>query len=589
MSSETETLRTDPEALLAELRAAGGRVKNRQAIHCPFHEDQHPSAGVYADEKAVWRFKCHAAGCGFHGDLYDVRAKAQGRPVEDVLKEASGRTAPMSPPSRIWTVEDFEGTFGERHEATYSYTDPNTKAVDLLVFRARGRDGRKKFWQARPVPGGIVLEAPPDPKPVYNRTRVRLADTVVVVEGEGCVHALADIGIVATTAPGGAGKAAHADWSPLAGKRAYLWPDNDPPDKKGVWGGIEHMRQVGAILETLDPPARLLWIDPDKLGLPPKGDVVDFLDPLGNITAQEKREAVEAVLQDAVPMGAAAEVGELVEDTISGERRAIVWPWDKVGRLTKALLPGTVTVLCGDAGTTKSLFLLEAAAYWHRQQIKLALFELEEGREYHAHRALAQAAGNAGLLDDEWVVQHPTEAREACAAHADFLDSFGRCIRAAPDEQVSLPQLAEWVERQAARGCEIIAIDPVTAAEATEQPWVADLAFLMRVKTAVKATGARLILVTHPKKGRKTAVGLDELAGGAAYARLTQTVLWIEVHRPPKQRLVKTSLGDTEYDVNRVLRLTKTRNGKGAGLRLAFDFDNETLRFRELGVIQREK
>ena len=85
--------------------------------------------------------------------------------------------------------------------------------------------------------------------------------------------------------------------------------------------------------------------------------------------------------------------------------------------------------------------------------------------------------------------------------------------------------MGEWVEDRVSEGCGLICIDPITAVEANAKPWVADLKFLIRAKTAVRRTGARLILVTHPKKGRKGAIGMEELAGGGAYSRFSHTVL----------------------------------------------------------------
>ena len=89
MNTQTEMLRRDQAALLAELEAAGAVVKGK-AIRCPFHDDKHPSASIHQGKDGVERFVCHAGSCGFSGDIFDVRARAQGRPVAEVLKEAGG-------------------------------------------------------------------------------------------------------------------------------------------------------------------------------------------------------------------------------------------------------------------------------------------------------------------------------------------------------------------------------------------------------------------------------------------------------------------------------------------------------------------
>ena len=57
------------------------------------------------------------------------------------------------------------------------------------------------------------------------------------------------------------------------------------------------------------------------------------------------------------------------------------------------------------------------------------------------------------------------------------------------------------------------------------------------------------MLVTHPRKGRKGAVGLDELAGSTAYARFTQSVLWLEYLPIPKSVTVSTTFGRTTAQV----------------------------------------
>ncbi len=586
--TDLRDFQTDQAALVAELAAAGASISNPKLFCCPFHDDAHPSAGVYRAEDGIWRVKCQSGGCGFCGDIFDVRAKRLGVALDEVLKavgqpKAKPKSAPAEKP-RIWTIEEYERRLNGTHEATYPYTDPDTGKLDMVIFRHCKPGERKRFTQATPVDGGIILKAPPAPRPIYNRTRVRSSDVVIVCEGEKCVHALQSLGYVATTTPGGAGKAAHADLSPLANKTTYLWPDNDPPGKDGVSAGEAHMRDVECILRTLDPAPRLFWIDPTALGLPPKGDAADLLEMHGG-DVRVAKVAVADILRDARPMTVSSGVLELIEQTISGKRSALAWPWPTLTRLSRALLPGTVTILAGDPGSSKSLLLLEAAWFWHSRGIKVALFELEEEREYHLHRALVQMDDNALLADDDWVKANPEQAREAYLRHADVLDAFGACIYTPRRGCVTLDELSEWVRQRVAAGAEIIGIDPITAAEASDKPWVADNRFLMAAKDAIGQSGARLVLVTHPKKGRKNAVGMEELAGGAAYSRLPQTALWLERLAPAKSMSVRTNLGDSTYSVDRVLRIIKARNGVGAGVRIGCSFNKNTLRLREYGPI----
>jgi len=569
--------RQDQVALLAEVTAAGGTVHGPNRIRCPFHDDQHPSAGVYEGGDKAWRFKCH--GCGFNGDLYDVRAKWTNRPVEEILREKSGR--PSRKPKRIYpSLEALAESAPGKVEAQYLYTDPDTGRIDLIVLRWLGQDGKKQFLQASKNGSGYYLGAEKGPKPLYNRTRVRQSQEVVVVEGEKCVHVLHAIGIVATTSPGGAKAPDKADWSPLAGKRVYLWPDNDE-------NGLAYTRTIGKLLERLEPAPEVYRIEPGMLELGDKEDVVDYLATLDLQDKAGQSAAVRAVLQDAIPAGPASRLSQRIEAIASGKMREISWPWRLVTELTHALLPGTVTVICGDPGNGKTFWLYQCAFYWQSLGHKIAVYEMEDDKEYHLHRALAQLEGRSYLTDYDWIKAHADEARESNRRQRPFMDALARSMYECPERQLALPELAVWVEQRAKEGVELICIDPITAAAGSAKPWIDDLQFLMRAKTAIREHGSRLVLVTHPRKGRKGAVGMEELAGGFAYARFTHCVLWIEKHVPPKTSRARTRSGllPDEVQHSRTVNICKARNGTGSGLQLVYEFVPGNLRFEEYGIL----
>jgi KaiC/GvpD/RAD55 family RecA-like ATPase len=587
MTQVEQVIRFDREALVEELTLAGGEVRG-SAVRCPFHDDRSASGSIHQGEDGVWRFSCHGGSCNVSGDVYDIRALRTGRTTAEILKfsptvnqgPSREKHGPAATSKKVWkSLSELEAIL-PKIERRFEYTDGGQ--ADLIVYRCIGGDGKKTFRQVHPVDGGFAMEAPMKPWPIYNRQRVRAADVVIVCEGEKCVHSLHDVGIVATTSPCGAGKASYADWTLLAGKTVYLWPDHDDAGRK-------HMRDVAKILENLDSAPHVYQIDPEGLNLPDKGDVVDYLENLGPASPELKWQAVQDVLSDARTLGPSGEVQSLFQNILSGQYTAIDWPWPWMTRLTKALLPGTVTIICGDPGASKSFMLLQAAAYWQKQGIKVAVFELEEDRAYHLRRALAQESGSSRLFDDDWLRSNVDEIEEIFGHYQKWMDEFGRCIYEAPDKQMSLTDLAEWTKQRAKAGCRIIAIDPVTAAESDEKPWVSDLKFMMAVKTMAREYGVSVILVTHPKKGRKTAVGMDELAGGAAYQRFAQTIIWLEHHRTPKSVTVKSPVGGTmPIEINRTIHLAKTRNGVGHGVGLACQFNGSSLKFEEKGIIEKD-
>lgn len=570
-------IQLDESAIKSMLARAGVDYWYGKNCRCPFHDDKHPSAGIFVGDDKIIRFKCLA--CGIFGDVFDIQSRVEHRPVVDLIREYKKSTMPGDAPPRLFdSIEAITATIPGKLEGLYKYTNPDTGNIDLAVWRYIPRAGEKKcFCQASPRDGkwakcGIRIN------PLYNRTRVRQSDKIVVVEGEKKVHALYKVGITATTAPGGANSVEKADWTPLAGKEVWLWPDNDST-------GIAAMDRVKSILESLDNKPKLYMINPSTLGLTEKGDVVDFLDTLSDCSVEAQRAAIEDVLADAMPATPASEVEKLVEDTISGVRRNIPYPWTCLTKLAKAMYPKTVTALCGDPGSKKSFMLLEAMLHWHQIGVKVALYELEEDRAYHLHRALAVLAGNAEMTNDEWVRNHPDECRAALVEHKATLDSFGSRIDDAPDAQKTLADLTEWVRYKAESGCEIIGIDPVTAAATEQRPWEADLKFVMDIKTIARKHGCRVIIVLHPKKNRTGKPNISEMAGGTAYERFPQTVLWITGMHPPEQIVAENASGTVHAEANTLLHIGKARNGHGSGLRIGYTFRKDTLSFQEHGVL----
>ncbi|ARN57704.1 AAA family ATPase [Sedimentisphaera salicampi] len=576
----------DRTALAAELEAAGAQLKGDSCC-CPFHEDKHPSAGIYQNEAGFWMYKCHS--CGFCGSVWDVEAKGRGETAPELIKAAqrnsgaanSSKNGRMGKGVKIFPdIESLKAACPGTIEAVYKYTCPETRRIEMVVIRSQTQQG-KTFRQARPAAqGGFELKAPPKPWPLYNRTRIRQADSVIVVEGEKCVHKLTEHGYIATTSPGGAGKAALADWQPLAGKNIILWPDADQQGRK-------HAEQVAEILAKLEPAPRISKIEPLMLDIEGKGDVCDYLEMAVNRCKASPAEALQHAVQFAEPEGVSSGVLKRIEDTISGKIEAIRWPFDLLSRLTNSLIPGTVTLLCGSPGASKSFVLLQALSYWIQSGVKACVYELEEDREFHLMRALAQLSELPQLTNPEWIKDNGELAREAYESGSEALEAIGRQLWTSPQLQLTLQQLAAWTQERAKAGFRIITIDPVTAAAQASKPWIEDAAFMQRIKAAATDFGCSVVLVTHPAK-TVSLPDLNQLAGGAAYGRFAQTAFWLEAHEPKESRII-TGCGGAEYQHNRTMHIIKARNGKGHGLEFACDFDSETLSLKEIGIISKKK
>ena len=136
--------------------------------------------------------------------------------------------------------------------AKWDYLDAAGQLL-ACVYRYDTPDGKQyRPWDARA--GAMRM---PDPRPLYNLPAVVASATVVLVEGEKCADALMQLGIVATTAMGGAATAIDkTDWSPLAGKAVTIWPDNDEAGAKYASAVTPTLHKIGAQLRQVVIPSK---------------------------------------------------------------------------------------------------------------------------------------------------------------------------------------------------------------------------------------------------------------------------------------------------------------------------------------------
>jgi hypothetical protein len=218
------------------------------AARCPAHEDDRASLSVSVGKDGCVLLKCHA-GCG----------------VDAVLDALGLKIADLFPP--------HEGNGRPRIVAEYDYRDQSGHLLFQTVryvpkdFRQRRPDGKGGWaWNLDGVPRVLyrlpeLLVAPPE-QPAF------------IVVGEKDVDRLCGLGLVATCSPMGAGKGKwrrgiHTE--PLQGRIVYVIPDNDDP-------GRQHAAAVLASLQCVARSAVLVELP----GLPPKGDVSDWLNVNGD-------------------------------------------------------------------------------------------------------------------------------------------------------------------------------------------------------------------------------------------------------------------------------------------------------------------
>ena len=576
---ELEHLKRDRQALEAELTLAGGEFFPRaKKWKCPFHADTQPSASIREGSDGFWRYKCF--GCDVSGDIVDIRAKRTGKSVGDILKEINPRQErptqdkPKDPtaPKAFTTFEDLQGRM-RNVVAIYHYGDKRR------ILRVQEPEKGKRFVQCYKSVDGWVMQAGPKPYPLYKKEELKEKKTVIVVEGEKCVQALEKIRATATTSAGGCNAVDDTDWGPLAGKLVYLWPDKDTP-------GITYMEKVANILHGLDPKPTIMWLDPAKLPLDEKEDVADLVEEMKDNSIKEVAAQVRALINMSVKHDGVTSLEKRIFDTVSGKRKSLPFPWSWLTKMTQALLPQNVTLMCGDPGVSKSFMLLQCICHWQSLGIPYALYELEDPREFHLHRILAQIVRDGNLTDADWLMEYGDAAKELLEKHRVILDSISENIWVRGTDALGYDAMITWIRERAEEGKRIICVDPITALDHNGKVYTVDKKFCTSMEKLSIDTGTSIVLVTHPKQGiRKGPPNLANLAGGAAWERSAKTVLFLEYRKREDALVIGRNGQERHEEINRRMLILKARNGMGTGKMIGYNFDNG-LRLEEVGPIK---
>jgi len=153
----------------------------------------------------------------------------------------------------------------------YVYRDEEKNPLYRVVRKAG-----KKFFQQRWTGRGWENGLDGTRRVLYRLPALLEADAedpVFIVEGEKDADNLSELGLVATTNPGGAGKwnvVREADGA-LAGRDCVIIPDNDEPGRQHARDVAHHLHGKASSVRILNLPA-----------LPDKGDVSDWLEKGGS-------------------------------------------------------------------------------------------------------------------------------------------------------------------------------------------------------------------------------------------------------------------------------------------------------------------
>ncbi|MCI4567565.1 AAA family ATPase [Lysobacter sp. CFH 32150] len=390
---------------------------------------------------------------------------------------------------------------GFQPAALHCYCDVQGRPLFWRI-RAKHPDGRKWMRPMRFDGAGYSIgepAAPAEGKPLYRLPELLADPTALVwiVEGEACVDALAKLGLVATTS-GGESSTNVADWSPLRGRSARLWPDNDA-------AGARYADAVAAVLKPLGCDLRRLNVT--ALNLHEKGDAVDWIATHPDATAAE----VEALPLEKQSKIQTPENGPRVILRRGSDVQPVAVDWLWPGWLAA----GKLHLIGGAPGTGKTTIASALAATvtmggrWpDGSRAEAGSVVIWSGEDDHADTLNPRLRAAGANMQRVHVVEGIDEAgRRYPFDPAQDMDALREALHALPDVR-------------------LIVVDPVVSAVAGDshknaevrrglQPLV-DLAGELR---------CALLGVTHFSKGTAGRDPVERITGSLAFAALARLVM----------------------------------------------------------------
>ena len=229
---------------------------------CPIHGGKRDSLAVDAE---TGRAYCHSS-CGQGWDIPGF---------EQALSGCDFPTAVQRVSEIVGRDLSSNGTQPERRTiCEHDYCDADGKLLFQVV-----RFDPKDFRQRRPDgDGGWVWKMRGVQLVPYRLSAVLKSEIIYIVEGEKDVHSLENIGIIATTNAGGAGKWRREYREYFQDKEVYLIPDADEPGRKHAQSVATSLKGVAASVSVIS--------------LPTGKDVSDWIGAGG--TAEQLRELAAA-------------------------------------------------------------------------------------------------------------------------------------------------------------------------------------------------------------------------------------------------------------------------------------------------------
>lgn len=286
-----------------------------------------------------------------------------------------------------------------------------------------------------------------------------------------------------------------------------------------------------------------------------------------------------------------------------GELITLPFPWRRLFLSSKALRPGSLTILSGPSKTGKSYFTMSIIRQIHELGQTWAYLPLEDDRSDWMFRMLAILEEDYKMtdVDQEGADYRAQIAKKREAEIKEYLRHVTENPYAGQQNASGQTEIAKvdgkrvlaWITR-AVKKARVVVVDPLSQIEFVgKNKHEEEAAFVRQILGVVKDSGASLILVTHTVKRSGAAATMDltaeDVQGSAMLTRLAHTTILLDAHELSEREVSAPGGHTANVMSNRTVTIAVSRFGDGSRSRIAFRQEKDRPVFTELGFIVPKK
>jgi len=271
-----------------------------------------------------------------------------------------------------------------------------------------------------------------------------------------------------------------------------------------------------------------------------------------------------------------------INDVEAGKIESIPLPWPTLDWCFNktGIPPGTIGLLSAKTGVGKTWFVYQWAMYiaGYRLNTGLPVFiaNTEMPEQFYSARLLALASGKKEVV----TLSNPELVRELQFEYQSEIDKLP--LEITPPESQTVDDIVSLLESKA-RDNKFLIVDHIGDLSFSGKSWEELPRITLLLREIARKTGSVILMVTHLKA---TELGVDMLAYSKQIENAVDWSFSLSGFQSeePKQVTVAGPCGKEEITANRMVIVRKNRYGISS-TRIAIDFNEETLRMKDLGRI----